>query len=168
LAPQKFTEYKTTYFGKTQAFECTLAEKLPGEVVIAYEISKPMTFTGVTFPSGSKSHCYFWEQRNYNVYHWKNTMGKTIMFYFNIAKNTRILEDKVNWDDLIVDLEAFPDGREPMILDEDEVPNTISTDDRRLIDKTKAHILSHIRELTSELEMRTDKIIERRRLQYHS
>lgn len=140
-------------------------EKSSGEVVIVYEISKSMTFTGITFPPGSKSYGYFWEQRNYNVYHWKDTIGKTIMLYFNIAKNTTILEDKVLWNDLIVDLEAFPNGREPLILDEDEVPETIDVSDRKLIDTTKVHILSRIQELTKEIEARTDKIIARHKLQ---
>lgn len=87
------------------------------------------------------------------------------MLYFNIAKNTTILEDKVLWNDLIVDLEAFPNGREPLILDEDEVPETIDVSDRKLIDTTKVHILSRIQELTKEIEARTDKIIARHKLQ---
>ena len=164
MVPRKFTEYKTTYFGRTLAFECTLAERSPGEVVIIYEISKPMTFTGITFSSGSKSFGYFWEKRNYNVYHWKDKIGKTIMLYFNIAKNTTIFEDKVMWNDLIVDLEVFPDGRKPLILDEDEVPITINASDRKLIDTTKHHLQSQIQELTKELEMRTDGIIARQKL----
>ena len=168
LAARRFTEFKTTYFGKTQAFECTLAERSTGKVVLIYEILKPMTFTGITFPSGSRSFGYFWEKRNYNVYHWKDTIGRTIVFYINIAKNTIILEDKVLWDDLIVDLEVFPDGRKPLILDEDEVPETIDAGDRKLIDTAKQHILTEIREITKELEERTDRIITRYKLQPQS
>lgn len=163
LASQRFTEYKTTYFGKTLAFECTLAEQSPGEVVIVYEISKPMKFIDITFPLGSRSFGYFWEHKNYNVYHWKDPLGKTIVFYFNIAKNTRILEDRVLWDDLIVDIEAFPEGGKVLVLDEDEIPKTIAPDDRKLIDSTRELILSQIVQLTSGIEARTESILSKQK-----
>jgi protein associated with RNAse G/E len=159
LTSQKFTEYKTTYLGKTNVFECTLAERSAGEVVIVYEIPRPMIFAGMTFPLGSRSFGYFWEQRNYNVYHWKDPNQKTIGSYFNIAKDTRILEDKVLWNDLVVDVVVYPDGSEPLVLDEDEVPKSIDPSDREIIDSTKQLILSQAGDLTQELKTRTEKIL---------
>jgi protein associated with RNAse G/E len=108
----KFTEYKRTYFGETKIFQCRLVErKEDEEVVLLYEITAPAKFVDINFPEGSKSYGYFWADKNYNVYHWVDLRNKTILFYFNISKDTRILQSSVEWKDMIVDIAAFPSGK---------------------------------------------------------
>ena len=150
----KFTEYKRTYFGEIKIFECRLAEKKSNELVIIYEISAPIRFLDTNFLPGSKSYGYYWTKKNYNVYHWLDPDDKTLVFYFNISKDTKILDSSVEWQDLIVDIVAFPDGK-TTVLDEHEVPKTMSSDDNAIIKKTKDQIFSNLKQIIGELESRT-------------
>ncbi len=65
---------------------------MSARLIISFEPDRPMTFVGVEFPVGSVSYVYYWENRNYNVYHWKGANGDTLLFYFNINRDTRIRE----------------------------------------------------------------------------
>jgi protein associated with RNAse G/E len=156
---RKFTEYKRTYFGETKVFECRLVEKKAREVVILYEMPSSTTFAGITFHTGSKSFGYFWTNRNYNAYHWKDANGKTIIIYFNISKDTKIFQNKVAWKDMIVDIVYFPNG-EISVLDESEIPSNIDPHDLKLIERTKEEFLSYREEITSELEKRTSSFFK--------
>jgi uncharacterized protein len=153
-----FTEFKKTYFGETKVFECRLIERKRDEVVILYQISAPAKFVGVSFHSGSKSYGYYWTKRNYNIYHWVDNHKKTIVFYFNISRNTKILERSVEWNDMIVDVAVFPDGK-TMILDEDEIPKNMDSNDLKLIENTKHEIFSSLEEIVTQLEERTRSFV---------
>jgi protein associated with RNAse G/E len=150
----KFKEFKKTYYGKIKEFDCVLAEKKTDEVVIVYKISAPLRFLEVDLPSGVRSFGYYWARRNYNVYHWVSEDNKTIVFYFNVSRSTEILDDRVYWQDMIVDIALFSDGKME-VLDEEEIPPDMNSEDRRLIEKTKKEILSNAKEITAELEKRT-------------
>jgi len=156
-----FIEYKKTYFGESKVFDCDLVYKddEQREVVIAYRPEKTMHFVGVEFPIGSVSLGYYWKNRNYNVYHWKDLRGKTLLFYFNISKDTRIQENSVTWLDLIVDIAVKPE-ESPIVLDEDEVPKNIEPQDKRIIETTKKQILDNIKSFTDEIEARTASILK--------
>jgi uncharacterized protein len=161
VSPQlnnKFTEYKRTYFGETKVFECHLAERKANEIVIIYEISAPVRFVGLSFLPRSRSYGYFWTERNYNVYHWIGLDDRTIVFYFNISKDTKILKNSVEWQDLVVDIVAFPDGK-TTIIDEDEIPKSMDAVDLAIIEKTKNEIFSNLKEITTEIEIRTSGFI---------
>ena len=108
---ERFTEYKRTYFGEVKTFECSLAERSLDHLVITFEISQPMEFVNIRFEPGCVSYGYYWEDRDYNVYHWKDGYGRTLLYYFNIARDTRIGTNRVDWVDLIVDVAVRPDGR---------------------------------------------------------
>jgi protein associated with RNAse G/E len=155
---KKFIECKRTYFEEKKVFECYLVEKRSSEVVLIYEISAPMEFLGINFLPGSRSFGYFWTEKNYNVYHWIDSNDKTIVFYFNISKDTNIFENSVEWKDMIVDIVAFPNGK-TLTVDQDEVPKTITADDLTIIEKTNREILSDLKKITSELDARTSNII---------
>jgi hypothetical protein len=125
-----------------------------GRAIIVYKISAPLRFLEVDLPSGVRSFGYYWARRNYNVYHWVSEDNKTIVFYFNVSRSTEILDDRVYWQDMIVDIALFSDGKME-VLDEEEIPPDMNSEDRRLIEKTKKEILSNAKEITAELEKRT-------------
>ena len=141
-------------------FDCILAEKTDRDLVLIYQIPKQMTFAGVNFPPESRSFGYYWKDRNYNVYHWKDPKGSTIFSYFNISKDTKIHDDNVEWVDLIVDIAFHPDGRVE-ILDENEIPENMNHDDLSLIRRTQSEILGNMGRLFRELEERTSLIMRR-------
>src|SRR5208283_5883415 len=104
---------------------------------------RPMTFVGVEFPIGSTSYGFYWEDRNYNVYHWKGANGDTLLSYFNISRDTWIEKSRVTWLDLIVDIAIKPQSL-PLILDEAEIPSDILPSDFEIIEKTRHEILEGI------------------------
>ena len=152
-----YIEIKNTYFGEKKEFNCTLASKTNDELVIIFQISEEMKFLETNFPSWSKSFGYYWKEKNYNVYHWKDPSGKTLLFYFNIAKNTEILENSVTWQDLIVDLVVYPDGKR-VVLDQEEIPKDMSKEDRSIVEKTLKEIFENASSITEEIESKTTEL----------
>ena len=138
-------------------FDCSLVSRNGKEIVLAYAPLKPMKFIGIDFPVGSISYGYFWEDRNYNVYHWKDQKGDTLLYYFNISRDTAFGKDRVDWVDLIVDVAAIPNSP-PRILDLEEVPTDMPIEDVAVIGETTKHIVSSIDGLTCELEQKTTEI----------
>ena len=146
----KFKEYKNTYFGETKVFECSLLSLNERELVISYSPKKKMKFIGLEFEESSISFGYYWEDRNYNVYHWKDNMGKTLLFYFNISRDTKIEQERVSWLDLIVDIAIKKN--EIQILDEEEVPQGMAIEDRRIIERSKKEIIANSNSILDSLE----------------
>ncbi len=159
---QKFLEYKRTYSGELKIFECLLAEKKEErELIIIYKLSEAAEFIGVRFEPGCISFGYYWKERNYNAYHWKDPLGKTLLIYFNICKDTVISENKVEWTDLVVDVALFPDGSF-RVLDLEEIPDTMEEADLETIDETKAELCSNLEKIALELETKTSELLRRR------
>lgn len=158
-----FKEYKKTYFGRLLIFDCILAKKTADELVIIYEIQRPMSFLDRNLSSGSRSYGYFWPSRNYNVYHWIGPGGETLFFYVNVSKDTTILGDRVEWKDLIVDVTILPDGT-TKVLDEDEVPEAMPQEDKRIIESTKRLFLHDAQKLTREIGVKTMKLRKQHRI----
>ena len=153
----EFTEYKHTYSGETKSFKCRLASKSDSELVIIYEPLKDVKFIGLNLERGCVSFGYYWQDRNYNVYHWKNPRGETVFYYYNICRDTKIGSDYVDWVDLIVDVAVRP-GHDAEILDEDEIPFSMNRSDLRIIEDTKKHILSNLDQITPEFERKTAEL----------
>ncbi|MHB1909027.1 MAG: DUF402 domain-containing protein [Nitrososphaerales archaeon] len=152
-----YIEIKNTYFGEKKEFNCTLVSKTKDELVIIFQISEAMRFLETNFPSRSKSFGYYWKEKNYNIYHWKDINGTTLLFYFNISKNTQILEDSVTWQDLIVDLVVYPDGKK-VVLDQEEIPNDMSKEDKLIVEKTLKEIFENASSITREIESKTTEL----------
>jgi hypothetical protein len=153
----EFLEYKHKYSGGTTIFPCFLVDRNGEELILGFKPDKPINYIGIHFPLGSVSLGYYWPNRNYNVYHWKDPQGKTLLYYFNISKDTKIGDDRIDWLDLIVDVAAKP-GEEPRILDFEEIPPDMPTEDMRIIGNAIKFILSNFGKLREEVESKTDRI----------
>ncbi|MCL5066908.1 MAG: DUF402 domain-containing protein [Thaumarchaeota archaeon] len=153
----RYLEYKHTYSGETKVFECELASRSESELVLTFSPKEPMRLIGIDFPVGSTSFGYFWKERNYNLYHWKDSTGRTLLYYFNICRDTKIAKERVDWVDLIVDVVCTP-GSPPKLLDLDEVPENMPIEDVAVIGETTKLLFSSMASLTSEMEKRTAEI----------
>ncbi|WP_156028895.1 DUF402 domain-containing protein [Sporosarcina sp. D27] len=121
-------ERKIKYNTEIVDYKCKLLELKGRNLKLFHVIETPFTMiagnVGLTIPKGSYTVAYFWEDRPYNLYFWRNSDGEYLGAYFNIVKNTIISSDMVSFEDLILDILVFPDG-EYYILDEDELPVSI-------------------------------------------
>lgn len=108
--------------GSEKRFDCRVLARAEDRVVVLFVAPRAMQVHGVALPAGTVTFGHFWEGRPYNVYHWlRPADGAGIGVYANLASDTRLDGDTLVWLDLIVDVLILP-GREPALLDEDEVP----------------------------------------------
>ncbi|MFQ5859347.1 MAG: DUF402 domain-containing protein [Anaerolineae bacterium] len=150
-----FTEIKRRLDGSVAQFECSLVHREPGHVVLRYVVTgEGGEVAGIRLPGGTITYAYYWTDRPYNVYHWLLPDGSTAGYYFNLADQTEIGEDYVEWRDLIVDILITPDGR-CQVLDEDELPADLGPATRATLKRAKAEIRKHQTRLVDEIEENT-------------
>ena len=58
----------------------------------------------LTIPIGSYTIAYYWKDRPYNLYIWRDNEGKYLGSYFNIVRNTYMADTLVSFEDLIIDI----------------------------------------------------------------
>lgn len=121
-------ERKIRYDSTIVDHNCLLLEKQSQSIVLFHEVQYSFTMatndTKLTIPKGSYTIAYYWENRPYNLYVWRDIEGNYLGSYFNIVKNTQIEDEVVSFEDLIIDIMVLPNG-EYFILDEDELPEVL-------------------------------------------
>ncbi len=156
--PDQILEIKHKLNGSKHEFMCQTLEKSAEHVVVLYRLEQPITVEDQHFAAGTLSLGYFWEDRNYNVYHWIAPSGESQAVYVNIADNTEITADIVEWRDLIIDLLITPDGR-CQILDEDELPDDLPPELDALISTETDKLVARQQQLLQEIEQRTTALL---------
>jgi len=115
-------EIKRTLAGAEQRFECGRLYEDGAHLAVLFVAPGPMRVHGVALPAGTVTFGHFWSDRPYNVYHWLDPVsGRSLGAYVNLAAETLIQADRLEWLDLIVDVLVIP-GQSPRVLDEDEIP----------------------------------------------
>ncbi|MED3574893.1 DUF402 domain-containing protein [Cytobacillus praedii] len=118
-------ERKIRYDTKVVEHRCKLVEAHNQQVVLFHIIEDTFKMTAnqanLTILKGSYTLAYYWGNRPYNLYIWRDHKGKYIGCYFNLVKNTCFTNKMVSFEDLIIDIMVLPNG-EYFILDEEELP----------------------------------------------
>jgi uncharacterized protein len=118
-------ERKIGYDGRVVEHRCRLLKAGVEDVVLFHKIEDAFTMKAnqlsLTIPEGSYTLAYYWRDRAYNVYIWRDQRGEYLGSYFNIVMNTRINTEVVSFEDLIIDVLVFADGKFS-VLDEEELP----------------------------------------------
>ncbi|MFY0781146.1 DUF402 domain-containing protein [Peribacillus simplex] len=118
-------ERKTRYDSIVVEHNCMLLKAQNQHVVLFHEIMNSFTMKAgsikLTIPIGSYTIAYYWKDRPYNLYIWRDNEGNYLGSYFNIVKNTYMTDRLVSFEDLIIDILVLPNGNY-FILDEDELP----------------------------------------------
>ncbi|KLA31501.1 DUF402 domain-containing protein [Bacillus cereus] len=139
-------ERKIRYDGTTVDHACLLIEAQRGKIVLFHEVQYLFTMTAhdtsLTIPKGSYTIAYYWEDRPYNLYIWRDKDGRYLGSYFNIVKNTQITNEVVSFEDLIIDIMVLPNG-EYFMLDEDELPEPIESFEDDYVNEA-LHVLKDI------------------------
>lgn len=147
-------EIKEKLDGRRHSFLCELLFRNSQRAVVIYRLERDYQVGEIDLPAGTLSLGYFWTDRNFNVYHWLSKSGATLGLYVNICDGTAIGCTQIYWRDLEVDLLIRPDARYT-ILDEDELPDSLSTTEQNLIKKTTEKVASSARALIREIEEST-------------
>lgn len=128
IIEKEIIERKIRYDSKIVDYKCSLLSVRNDCIVLFHIIKETFTMqvnhTEITIPVGSYTIAYYWKNRPYNLYFWRDREGNYLASYFNIVKNTKFQENMVSFEDLIIDVLALPNG-EYFILDEDELPEAL-------------------------------------------
>jgi hypothetical protein len=114
-------EVKRRLDGSERRYPCEAAEIADDHAVLLYRITGAGRVAEVALPPGTLTVAYYWTGRPYNVYHWIAPSGETLAYYFNLSGPVRLGRDRLEWEDLEVDVLVTPDGR-VQVLDDDAVP----------------------------------------------
>lgn len=118
-------ERKIRYDSLVVEHTCLLLNAQNHHVVLFHEIMDAFTMKAgpikLNIPIGSYTIAYYWKDRPYNLYIWRDNEGNYLGSYFNIVKNTYMTNKLLSFEDLIIDIMVLPDGSH-FILDEEELP----------------------------------------------
>lgn len=147
-------ERKIRYDRSVVEYDCRLLHRDDRQAVLRYEITSPFSIPAgaadLLIPAGSFTVAYYWIDKPYNVYMWRDASGRYLGSYFNIVKNTSFSEAAVTFEDLIVDVLVLPDGSR-FILDEDELPQPLAIFENGSVHRALTSLISSVNELLSDL-----------------
>ncbi|MBM7585512.1 putative RNA-binding protein associated with RNAse of E/G family [Bacillus pakistanensis] len=149
----KITERKIRYDSVVVEHSCRLLKEEKQYRVLFHKIQDPFTMiadqTKLTIPKGSYTIAYYWRDRPYNLYIWRDDQGKYLGAYFNIVKNTYMTEKLVSFEDLIIDIMVIPTG-DCFILDEDELPVPLSQFEEGIVQQNLNSLMNTIDSILAE------------------
>jgi predicted RNA-binding protein associated with RNAse of E/G family len=132
-------ERKIRYDGSIAEYRCQVLSRHSDRVVLTYVLPDPVILGRdaviVNLPAGSRTYAWYWTDRPYNVYIWQGSGGNYLGAYFNIVRNTRISDQVVSYEDLIVDLLVTPEGKQ-CVLDRDELPESMEQFEQGYVNQT--------------------------------
>jgi len=150
-------ERKVRYDGKVVDHQCLLLDAKGQQVVLFHKIQDPFTMlagdVAVTIPKGSYTTAYYWENRPYNIYFWRDEQGKELGFYFNIVGKTRFNGQLVMFEDFIIDLLVLPNG-DVFVLDEDELPESLAAFEHGSVHRALEGVMASLESILDQV--RTD------------
>ncbi|WP_196769452.1 DUF402 domain-containing protein [Bacillus safensis] len=122
-------ERKIKYDQKVVEHTCQLLDAQGQQAVLFHKIEDPFTMRAgagfLTIPKGSYTTAYYWKDRPYNIYFWRDDQGKELGSYLNMVGDTQFNGQLVMFEDLIIDLLVLPTG-DVFVLDEDELPESLT------------------------------------------
>ncbi|MCU4771499.1 DUF402 domain-containing protein [Bacillus toyonensis] len=159
----EITERKIRYDSTIVDYDCLLLKKQSESIVLFHEVQYSFTMTAhdtkLTIQKGSYTIAYYWEDRPYNLYVWRDKEGNYVGAYFNIVKNTQITEEVVSFEDLIIDIMVLPNG-EYFILDEDELPEPIEKFEDGFVKEALHTLTDTIQELLPKIIIETATVFK--------
>jgi len=140
-----FQEVKRRPDGRQEVFPCRLLSREGQGVILHYRLTARWTVGELHLEPGDETIAYYWPDRPYNVYHWLRADGTTAGFYLNVARDTVVSADRVEWTDLGLDLLVLPDGRAVWVDEED--PAALPPADREAVGRARERIEADYRPL---------------------
>lgn len=119
------TEIKKTLLGQSKTYECELVTLQKHYGILKYEVDIDWIIAEYLIPKGSKTLAFYWPDRNYNLYWFKDPNDNTLFYYFNIGDNIELSLKEFKWRDLTIDLIVNTKGT-IHVMDEEELPEDIS------------------------------------------
>ena len=120
-----FLEIKHHKNKPEQRFNCELLHRESGYAVLRYVAETSGQIADMSIAPGSTTVAHYWQDRPYVAWRMFDSRYCLIETLFHICTNVRIQEDRLCYDDLLLDIWVSPDNR-VRVLDEDELQAGIS------------------------------------------
>jgi predicted RNA-binding protein associated with RNAse of E/G family len=117
--------------------------------VLKYVIDQEYDVHGIKLHPGDVTHALYWSDRPYTLYIWR--LSKRSVYYFNIADSIALTPAEFVWRDLAVDILIDVD-RKVHVLDEHELPDNLSPELLRYIQRAKNAIMREHPAIIQEAE----------------
>ncbi|WP_057914945.1 DUF402 domain-containing protein [Peribacillus muralis] len=153
-------ERKIRYDSLVVEHRCFMLAANEEEAVLFHEVTDSFTIntpkTKLTISKGCYTIAYYWRDRPYNLYIWRNKHGKYVGAYFNIVKNTSLFNNLVTFEDLILDIVVFPDGNY-YILDEEELPVPLDLFENGSVQQALSTLLDSLDDLLAQNVLQSEQ-----------
>lgn len=163
----KIIERKIRYDSVIVEHSCMLLKAQNQNVVLFHKILDSFTMiasqTKLTISKGSYTIAYYWGNRPYNLYIWRDNKGNYLGSYFNIVKNTYMTDNLLSFEDLIIDILILPNG-DYFVLDEDELPEPLDQFENGSVQQTLNSLTDSIDILLSQIIRETEEIYKHEEL----
>ncbi|MGG0412141.1 DUF402 domain-containing protein [Peribacillus simplex] len=160
-------ERKIRYDSLVVEHYCLLLNAKNQHVVLFHEITDSFTMKAgpikLTIPIGSYTIAYYWKDRPYNLYIWRDNEGNYLGSYFNIVRNTYMEDTLVSFEDLIIDILVLPGGSH-FILDEEELPVPLEQFESGYVKQALNSLLNSIEILLSQIISESEKLYKHKDL----
>ncbi|MCL6644498.1 MAG: DUF402 domain-containing protein [Dehalococcoidia bacterium] len=113
-----YLEVKLKPGGERREYATQLVHLGRGVVIVRFDMQRgggPPDIP-VTVPPGSISIGYFWARRPYNLYRWRDPLGRLIAHRFDAVADVAIAPECVTYRDLVLDWWVLPGD---ILLEED-------------------------------------------------
>lgn len=147
-------ERKIKYDDEVVEHTCQLLDAQEQQVVLFHKIQDPFTMIAgdgaVTIPKGSYTTAYYWTDRPYNVYFWRDDQGNELGSYLNIVRNTQFKDQMVIFNDLMIDLLVLPNG-DVFVLDEEELPESLVSFENGSVHQALSDVIGSLERILGRL-----------------
>ncbi|MBN1620759.1 DUF402 domain-containing protein [candidate division WOR-3 bacterium] len=153
---KKCLEKKFKLSGKVDEFLCELIDINDTEALLKYRIEKNIAVAGILLSPGDITAAFYSYDKPFVLYRWLSPDCSFIADYINIADRVKIEPNIIQWRDLELDILFYPDGTYE-ILDEDELPQDISCQLIKYIQKAKRCVLDNYIKISERAEKAVGK-----------
>ncbi|HAP3026871.1 TPA: DUF402 domain-containing protein [Enterococcus faecalis] len=157
-------ERKIKYDHSIVEYSCVPLKVLNNqEAVLYHKITEPfeMKIGGsiLKIPSGSYTVAFYWCDRPYNVYVFRNQQDEVIGLYINIVKDTDINPTFVTFRDLIIDLVIEPNGTYA-VLDENELTEPLTKFENGTVSSVLNQLIASVTEMKDAMIKKSAHILK--------
>jgi len=137
--------------GELHEYSCGLTYFTETFGVLQYVIERQYLVNGIALQPGEITNAFYWSDRPYTLYAWRTEQTGQGLYYFNIADRVTLKRTEFTWRDLVVDI--LIDANDTVhVLDEGDLPSTITHDLHDYINRAKHHLLDHHSDIIAEVK----------------
>lgn len=157
-----FIERKICYDSSVVDHSCKLLKAEHRSIVLLHRNERSFTMAAgaksLTIPEGAYTFAFYWLDRPYNLYIWKDRQGNGLGSYFNIVRNTYVTEQAVIFEDMIIDLLVLPGG-EVYVLDEDELPEPLDRFEGGSVQRSLSSLVKEMEHILQDSTSEAERLI---------